>query len=282
MAAHVQANMKPTSRPTITSLQDITIAEGFDPDTHELKWTCWYHVTPEEEVWLGESTKGKRRISIKEYDEGLQHIPDEEIYPKVPDDFEIRIAPAELNEDSAYVKRPGLTSYIDMKDTSYIPNNLMDETRMMEMVSKLEHPHIVHYHGVRVRRGRITSIFIEKLDKTLSQYAETPEFDQLDKDKFLEALCSAVDAVHGLGLAHNDLNPHNIMVKNGMPVLIDFGSCAPFGKRISSLGTNGWVEEQTVFSDKEKDEFAMRKLPVWWEKPGVSRYPGEVGDEVTQ
>ncbi|KAL5615722.1 hypothetical protein FOBRF1_004470 [Fusarium oxysporum] len=109
----------------------------------------------------------------------------------------------------------------------------------MEKVSQTPHPNIVGYYGCRVRRGRITSMVFERLDQTLQQYSSTPEFEKLDKPKFLEALQSAVAYIHSLDLAHNDVNPHNIMVKDGMPVLIDFGSCQPVGQRLQSLGTEG-------------------------------------------
>ena len=43
--------------------------------------------------------------------------------------------------------------------------------------------------------------------------------------RFMAALRSAVDHLHSVvGVAHNDLNPNNIMVVDKMPVLIDFGT----------------------------------------------------------
>ena len=123
----------------------------------------------------------------------------------------------------------------------------------MELISKSPHPNIVGYYGCRVRRGRITAIILEQIDKTLTQYAETAEFQELDRDRFAEAIYSAVDHLHSLGLAHNDINPHNIMVKDGALVLIDFGSCRPFGKRLESLGTEGWYEELFSTSEKKHD-----------------------------
>ena len=55
----------------------------------------------------------------------------------------------------------------------------------------------------------------------------------------MKALESAVAHLHQLELAHNDINPSNIMVRDGLPVLIDFGSCAPYGGRLQSLGSPG-------------------------------------------
>lgn len=263
------------ARPHITSLQDITLIEAWDSKLGKPKYTTFYHVTPDEEVWFGQLYKNKREITMAEFNEAIKRVKDEEVYPKDPENVDLKIAPEHLNDDNAFIKRSGLVCYESMMGTDYIPTELLNETLAMENVSKLDHPNIVGYLGCRVRRGLITSIFIEKLDKTLMQYASEPEFEQLDKKAFVEALQSAVDAIHGLGLAHNDINPANIMVKDGMPVLIDFGSCLPDGTRLQTGGTKGWVEEHTWHSHKKHDEFAMKKLPGWLEKPEVRRPLGQ-------
>lgn len=84
----------------------------------------------------------------------------------------------------------------------------------------------------------------------------------------MKALESAVETLHSLALAHNDLNPYNIMVKDGgTPVLIDFGSCQPFGKILQPLGTRGWYEELFSTSEKKHDTYSPGKLWQWLEKP---------------
>lgn len=134
--------------------------------------------------------------------------------------------------------------------------------------SKPSHPNIIGYYGCRVRRGRITAIFMERHDQTLMQYAFTPEFQNLDKIKFYDALESAVTYLHSLGLAHNDISPYKIMVKkDGMPALIDFGSSGPFGKRLPSLGSPGWYEQPFFTSDKKNDFYSLNNLREWLQQP---------------
>jgi serine/threonine protein kinase len=154
-----------------------------------------------------------------------------------------------------------------MKGTDFVSKSVFDETLIMEQISQSPHPNIIKYHGCRVRRGRITAIVLERLDCTLTQYISTPAFQGLDKARFIEALESAVDYLHSLGLAHNDINPYNIMVRDGMPVLIDFGSCQPFGMRLQSLGSPGWCEETFFTSEKKHDVFSMGKLRQWIQDP---------------
>lgn len=270
------------ARPTITSLQDLTLIEAWDSKLRKPKYTTFYHVTPEEEVWFGQHYKNKREITMAEFNENIKRVKDEELYPKVPENVDLRIAREHLNDNNAFVKRPGLVCYEAMVGTEYTPTELLNETLAMEKVSRLDHPNIIGYLGCRTRRGVITSIFIEKLDMTLMQYASEPGYEQIDKKAFVEALQSAVDAIHALGLAHNDINPDNIMVRDDMPVLIDFGSCLPNGTRLQTGGTKGWVQEHTWFSDRKHDDFAMKKLPGWLEKPDVRQPLGEPAVSVNQ
>ncbi len=72
-----------------------------------------------------------------------------------------------------------------------------------------------------------------------------------------------MDYLLSLRLAHNDINPDNIMVKNGAPVLIDFGSCQPFGKRLQPLGAEGWYEGIFFTSELKHDLHSMKKLREW-------------------
>lgn len=86
----------------------------------------------------------------------------------------------------------------------------------------------------------------------------------------MDSLRSAVDYIHSLGLAHNDINPDNIMIgEDGLPVLVDFGSCAPYGERLESLGSEGWYEEIFFTSEKAHDDFALRKMREWIRNPDV-------------
>jgi serine/threonine protein kinase len=117
-----------------------------------------------------------------------------------------------------------------------------------------------------VHSNRITGLVFERLEYNLDQYVSQPRFSTLDKKRFFAKLKSAVSHVHSLGLAHNDISPYNIMVRETAgaqpePVLIDFGSCAPFG-------TPGWCEEDFDTSEKEHDTYSLRKIEKWLQTAG--------------
>jgi len=255
------------SPPLITSLRDLTIIEAWDLETNTPKYVTFYYITQDEHVYFGKSSKNKREISLEEYSAALEPVQDDELYPAVPMEMTLTIAPADLDDHTAFVKRPGLICYEEMKGTSYIPNTLLNETTIMETISKSPHPNIVKYHGCRVQRGRITSIIVERLEWTLTQYISKPAFQLLNQAQFVAALQLAVDYLHSLRLAHNDINPDNIMIKDGLPILIDFGSCQPFGKPLQSLGTPGWCKETFFTSEQDHDAYSMDKLRTWLQDP---------------
>lgn len=260
--------------PDVQSLQDLTIYEAWDARTNTPKYATFYHITKDEEVWFGQTYKNKMDMNIGEFRALLQRVPDDEVYPEAPPDTNLTLAPDLLDDlgTPVHIKRPGLNCLESMMGTGYAPRVLLAETLIMEQLSKAPHPNIIHYYGCKTRRGRITCLVLEELECTLTQYVDTPAFQDLDKDKFADEVESAVRYLHALGLAHNDLNPYNIMMKKDnkgqvKAVLIDFGSCQPWGKVLASLGTAGWYDQPFFHSEKEHDDFGLAKLRTWLQNP---------------
>ena len=81
-----------------------------------------------------------------------------------------------------------------------------------------------------------------------------------------ESITDATKHLHALGLAHNDINPANVMVRDDDTIcVIDFGSCRPFGCRLITAGSYGWIDEEFTTSDLKHDEVALNKLRDWLE-----------------
>ncbi len=92
----------------ISSYQDLTILEAWDKETNKPKYVTFYHVTADGEVYFGQSSKNKREITLEEYVSTLERIRDEEIYPEVPGDASLTIAPDSFDDVSAFLKNPNL------------------------------------------------------------------------------------------------------------------------------------------------------------------------------
>uniref|UniRef100_A0A8H7N2T2 Protein kinase domain-containing protein n=1 Tax=Bionectria ochroleuca TaxID=29856 RepID=A0A8H7N2T2_BIOOC len=252
----------------VRSVQDLTTLENYERGATKLKATTFYHISNSDELYFGVTSKGKMDTSIPEYNSALKCVPDETVWPEAPADANLTLAPNNLTEELAFLKRPQLKSYSLKNDNSLIPQSFLKETLIMEQLSKSPHPSLVQYLGYRVKRGRITAIWLERLELTLNQYVNTLGFNQRDKDKFVDDIESAVNHLHALGLAHNDINHSNIMIQGNKPILVGFGSCQPFGENLDAHGSPGLYENTKVFStsEKENDILSLNNLRDWIKK----------------
>jgi len=110
------------------------------------------------------------------------------------------------------------------------------EVRMLELLSRHpQHPNVVvKYHGCRVRKGRVTGVYLGRLEGD-NLWEHVCAGKAVDKEPFLAVLESAIRHLHDVvGIAHNDIQPFNIMVSpEGIPTLIDLGSSELIGEEIS-------------------------------------------------
>ncbi|KAK3385491.1 kinase-like domain-containing protein [Podospora didyma] len=261
--------------PQVKSFDDLDgLYESLDPETGETRYTTFYVIDNQDNVFFGQVLKERKLITPEEFTDALRLVPDEDIYPKVPPGVELTISTdttIHRDNDAFYVKRPQMSSYDDAaEDREFMPKLLLDEALIMERItSGGPHPNIVPYYGCRVHRGRVTGIVLKGYTLNLHEHL-LRRGPLVPTDRFMEALESAVRHLHSLGLAHNDINPRNIMIERkdgGIPILIDFGSCQPFGKPLVTLGTEGWVDEIFFTSEKEHDLVALEKIREWLVNP---------------
>jgi serine/threonine protein kinase len=237
------------------------IIEVHDNDTKTVKYTTFYLFTDDDVAYFGQVYKKKGEITLQEYSEALSRIPDEAIYPIRPVDTTLTVVAPETPISHLYVKRPSLLTYEETTDPTFA------EALVLEYIAQAPHPNLGRYHGCRVRRDRITGIVLDQYKVNLYDFL-LHDGGRVDREKFMARLESAVDHLHQLGLAHNDINPNNVMVEaEDMPILIDFGSCQPFGKRVLTGGTVGWFNEPFFLSAQEHDAFGLEKLRRWLENP---------------
>jgi serine/threonine protein kinase len=135
---------------------------------------------------------------------------------------QLTVAPHGLDKAAVYIKRTGLKFWPEFIFRGrFIRNQLLQEALTMERICKSSwgpHPCIVQYHGCRIHRGRITNVVLENVGEHTLDYIAYCEpdrsiFEGLDRDAFIAGVESAVTYLHSLGMAHNDINPYNIMVR---------------------------------------------------------------------
>ncbi|KAL2796257.1 kinase-like domain-containing protein [Aspergillus keveii] len=275
-----QQDQDPPPRALIRSYQDFDYCRSYNNDAWERD--DFFYFSKDDEIFWGFSTRPLSRLAA--WKAALKRISDERIFPAIPKDTHtaLTVVPAEVLASSRelfHVKHVNLMDYYYFRDIPMRRFEFLAETLIMETLAGPNaqvppHPNIIRYHGCRVHRGYITGIVLERLEYTLYKYVSQPGFRTLDKKAFIAKLRSAVDHVHSLGLAHNDINPSNIMVReiaDGQqpePVLIDFGSRGPFGCEVWSQGTPGWYQDEFSTSEKKLDLYSLAKVEKWLETAG--------------
>ncbi|MBE3043324.1 protein kinase family protein [Candidatus Bathyarchaeota archaeon] len=260
--------------PHITAWEDLTFFHEDVDDASDIPYTVFAVIDEDDMAYFGKLDHPMRDITLQQLTSALAPVSDEDLFPEWPLGAELTQAQDTL-PSNIYVKRPDLALFKVFQEhnvLSLIPKGLLEEAETMEKISKHPHPYIVHYHGCRVRRGRITGLVLDRHPHTLADYLKN-QVGSVDKEPFMRALTSAVDHLHSINFAHNDLHPGNILVnQQGMPVLIDFGSSREIGAKLgTSLGTKGWIEVEEMedydTSETGHDMFALEKIRAWLDAP---------------
>jgi serine/threonine protein kinase len=267
---------------SVRSFQDLYyLAESFKVGSQGSRegfmYTSFTWFDNDDHAYFGLITTPKLELNIEQVSKALKQIPDEDIYPLLTDaSTPLSVAPDHYNQVTAanlqgvYIKRPQIKDFEWYKEedlVEMIPATLLEEASALQRISQHpQHPNIVKFLGCRTRRGRVTGLMMERYEFTLTDFVN--EGHTMDKKRFLDCLESAIRHLHGLHLAHNDINPANIMVNTDTkePVLVDFGSCHIIGDKLTaSRGTPGWIEEGDDYSISKAshDTSALTKIRTW-------------------
>ncbi|KAF4975630.1 hypothetical protein FZEAL_7621 [Fusarium zealandicum] len=260
--------------PVIRSWDDLhTVQESFDKHHRDSLHTTFTAIDDDDVVYYGRLEVRTQETSFEQLTAALTPIPDDHVYPKLSSAREcFTVVPGDISErGDVFIKRPPLDLYDKCKQEGtlpVLPAAVLEEAHALQVISKRPHPGLVKYHGCRIVRGRITGLVLERQPNDLNRHLET--VGPVDTGPFMTALSSAVRHLHRMGMAHNDINPANILVNSqNMPVLADLGSCREIGHKLTaSRGTLGWIDDGDDYSTSEMnhDVVGLDKVRAWLEE----------------
>jgi serine/threonine protein kinase len=234
-------------------------SEGDDPEL------VFSHTTivamQNDEIYKGTSKSRPEYIDKASIISELSLVPRENIYPPCPSNL--------TRAPEIYIKVPDLALYTpERKDI--ISQRLLHEAEIYEILREHPHPNLGQSLGCVVGQdGRLEGLALFKYKTTLFELAhDASSFDLGQRDQCITAVKSALEHLHRLGLAHNDLSPLNIMFTDkGEPVLLDFDTCHPIGTTLDKGGRVGEWEgiPSAVYEESSTkcDLKALEYLDVW-------------------
>jgi len=229
----------------------------------------------EGKTYLGEYPKRLSPDRHNEIDtEGITNvvlIPPESYCPPVPE--ECTISPEPLTQDY-YMKRIDLMQYGGGLDLARL---VLREMKACEALRLRPHPNVAAYHGCQIQDNGVTGLCFLRYPETLMKkmnpkhlnkqnfLSEPIEERKAAASRYLPGITEGLHHIHSLGLAHNDINPSNIMIDSqDRPVIIDFDSCLPFGENMDQVKrTPGWYNEEVTVSVAKNDLDALTEIANW-------------------
>ncbi|RDW63151.1 uncharacterized protein DSM5745_10262 [Aspergillus mulundensis] len=158
---------------------------------------------------------------------------------------------------AVYVKTPSLLAYIN----GNLEKQMARKVETCEILRRNPHPNIATYYGYTGAHGRVSGLCFKRYT---SKLLEAVNLQGLGKVAFrssarelvrenmisgLDGVLAAIKHLHSLGLAHNDINPANIMVDEDDQVTMYKQYCPPGVARVIASGSSafiGEVNESTV------------------------------------
>ncbi|CAD8202875.1 unnamed protein product [Paramecium octaurelia] len=112
-------------------------------------------------------------------------------------------------------------------------NKVQSIQREIEILSKLQHPHIVRYYGSETKNDQL-NIFLEYVSggSVLTMIKRFGKFKESLIRVYLKQILLGLHYLHSKGVIHRDIKGANILInQNGQVKLADFGS----GKQLSEI-----------------------------------------------
>ncbi|KPM41375.1 hypothetical protein AK830_g5195 [Neonectria ditissima] len=263
---HPAMELEPPAVPDIHSFT--SVIESFEEDDDgNIKFACTKFVVVDKgnrSVWAGSLDIPRTRVKIQQAIDCLRLVAEDLIYPLSSPDMPLTAASDYTLEEDLWLKRPDITIYSQVADSTVIAEEFLDEIRAHQIIQKSPHPNLVEFKGCLEKNGRVVGVLLKRYVVSLSARVKGRNHTPFDRTSCFEGIQAGVNHLHSLGLAHNDINPENIMLDDqDRPVIINMGSCKRLGEDLYQIGTPGWNDGFEEVSSKSNDEIGLQKIMQW-------------------
>lgn len=129
---------------------------------------------------------------------------------------------------NCYVKRPNLMAY---EQELGVHQYVHQDISACEILRTHPHTNVATYYGCEVSNGRVISLCFRKYGDTLMERVNPQHLtkqhgtncDSQVVNRYMNMITDGVSHIHSFGIAHNDINPNNIMFdEEDTLVIIDY------------------------------------------------------------
>ncbi|KAK7995111.1 serine/threonine-protein kinase [Apiospora arundinis] len=215
-------------------------------------------------AWVGTANIPKKQLKLEQAVDCLRPVPNHHIYPTVTPDLPLVVSAKYVSSPDDWIKRPDIFVYSQVAGTTMIADDFMEEIRILQTIHESPHPNIVKFKGCIEDADRVVAVLLKRYRITLEVRVEGYNQPAFDARACLREIEAGIEHLHSLGLAHNDLNPSNIMVnEHDKPVIVDMGSCRRIGQELHQMGTPDWNEGFEECSSVVNDQIGLECLSEW-------------------
>ncbi len=144
-----------------------------------------------------------------------------------------------------------------------------DAKKEISLMSKIKHPNIVEYYASNWnKKAEILTVCMELCDSNLNDVLGT--MDENTACVYFQQICEGLRYLHEeKKIVHRDLKPQNILLKNNVIKLCDFGESRQMSKDYMSLsrsggfGTPEYLAPEIFKAILQKNSKFDEKIDIW-------------------
>lgn len=110
--------------------------------------------------------------------------------------------------------------------------------REASFLKNIRHPFIINYYDHYIIESEDSLVIkMELMEKNLLLYVNENKCDNSELLQIFSKICSGVNYLHEKNILHRDLKLGNILIKNGIPKICDFGVAQQLSEKTSKFTT---------------------------------------------
>lgn len=131
-----------------------------------------------------------------------------------------------------------------------------------QTLAQFHHPNIVPVHQFLPDLNGTAYIVMELIDgETLEAMVARQGLPGVDEFvAIFSRLLDGVEAIHSVDILHRDIKPANIMMRRGVPILVDFGAARSLAQQrrqgLSAMGTEGYAPPEQYSSSSKQGSYS--------------------------